>query len=110
MNRWSKKIDLDLRQVEKFLGEPVIGFVPSDYQTAVNSINLGEPLVQSDASSKIAVEIRRIATTLASGAVPIAEANHAKAFWNSFLKRQPAQTNFDLRTFVRKSLRKRQGQ
>ena len=31
VNRWSKQIDLDLRQVEKFLGEPVIGFVPSDY-------------------------------------------------------------------------------
>ena len=25
VNRWSKQIDLDLRQVEKFLGEPVIG-------------------------------------------------------------------------------------
>jgi pilus assembly protein CpaE len=102
VNRWSKQIDLDLRQVEKFLGEPVIGFVPSDYQTAVNSINLGEPLVQSDASSKIAVEIRRIATTLASGAVPIAEPKPRKAFWNSFLKRQPAQTNFDLRTSLEK--------
>ena len=41
VNRWSKQIDLDLRQVEKFLGEPVIGFIPSDYQTAVTSINLG---------------------------------------------------------------------
>ena len=41
VNRWSKQIDLELRQVEKFLGEPVIGFVPSDYQTAVTSINSG---------------------------------------------------------------------
>ncbi|HEX6285267.1 MAG TPA: AAA family ATPase, partial [Pyrinomonadaceae bacterium] len=40
VNRWSKQIDLDLRQVEKFLGEPCVGFVPSDYQTAVSSINL----------------------------------------------------------------------
>ena len=48
VNRWSKQIDLDLRQVEKFLGEPCIGFVPSDYQTAVNSINLGTPLVQCE--------------------------------------------------------------
>ena len=32
VNRWSKQIDLDLRQVEKFLGEPVVAFVPSDYQ------------------------------------------------------------------------------
>ncbi|HEY6190050.1 MAG TPA: AAA family ATPase [Pyrinomonadaceae bacterium] len=64
VNRWSKQIDLDLRQVEKFLGEPVVGFVPSDYQTAVTSINLGQPLVQSDSASKIAVEIKRIMGTL----------------------------------------------
>jgi len=102
VNRFSKQIDLDLRQVEKFLGEPVVGFIPSDYQTAVSSINLGEPLVQSDASSKIAVEIRRIATTIASGAVPIAEPKPRKAFWNSFLKRQPTQTQFDLRTSLEK--------
>jgi pilus assembly protein CpaE len=74
VNRWSKQIDLDLRQVEKFLGEPVIGFVPSDYQTAVNSINLGQPLVLSDATSKIAVEIKRImGTILGDGAPVIAE-------------------------------------
>ena len=60
VNRWSKQIDLDLRQVEKFLGEPCIGFVPSDYQTAVNSINLGTPFRQ-EPTSKIAGEIRRIA-------------------------------------------------
>ncbi|HYY56183.1 MAG TPA: AAA family ATPase [Pyrinomonadaceae bacterium] len=66
VNRWSKQIDLDLRQVEKFLGEPVVGFVPSDYQTAVSSINLGQPLVLSDSASKIAIEIKRIMGTLLS--------------------------------------------
>jgi pilus assembly protein CpaE len=64
VNRWSKQIDLDLRHVEKFLGEPVAGFVPSDYQPVVNSINLGQPLVLSDSTSKIAVEIKRIVATL----------------------------------------------
>src|SRR5207237_1028250 len=39
VNRWSKQIDLDLRQVEKFLGEAVVGFIPSDYQPVVTSIN-----------------------------------------------------------------------
>jgi pilus assembly protein CpaE len=91
VNRWSKQIDLDLRQVEKFLGEPVIGFIPSDYQTAVTSINLGQPLVQSDAGSKIAIEIKRIAHTLASGAVPIQENQSPRpAFWKSLFKRQAA--------------------
>lgn len=61
VNRWSKQIDLDLQQVEKFLNERVVGFISSDYQTAVNSINLGQPLVQSQAHSKIAAEIKAIA-------------------------------------------------
>jgi pilus assembly protein CpaE len=93
VNRWSKQIDLDLRQVEKFLGEPVIGFIPSDYQTAVTSINLGQPLVQSDSSSKISLEIKRIARTIASGAVPIEEnALPRRTLWNSLFKRE-AQVN-----------------
>lgn len=92
VNRWSKQIDLDLRQVEKFLGEPVIGFVPSDYQTAVNSINLGTPLVNSDANSSIAKEIRRISHTLGLETAPVL-AKPRKAFWNTFLKRDAAQSH-----------------
>jgi pilus assembly protein CpaE len=100
VNRWSKQIDLDLRQVEKFLGEPVIGFVPSDYQTAVNSINLGTPLVKADAGSRIAHEIRRIAQIVAEGKVQTEEPKPRRAFWNSFLKRDSAQ--FGLHTSMEK--------
>jgi pilus assembly protein CpaE len=102
VNRWSKQIDLDLRQVEKFLNEPVIGFVPSDYQTAVNSINLGTPLVQAEPSSKIAVEIRRIAEQISMGVAPVNNAKPRKAFWNSFLKKQPAKPNFKLQASMEK--------
>jgi pilus assembly protein CpaE len=84
VNRWSKQIDLDLRQVEKFLGEPVVCFVPSDYQTAVTSINLGNPLVQSDPNSKIATEIRRIAHTITGRVVPIEQPAGKRSLWSSF--------------------------
>lgn len=97
VNRWSKQIDLDLRQVEKFLGEPVIGFVPSDYQTAVTSINLGQPLVQSEPNSKIAEEIRRVARTIATSAVDVQEPPQARrTLWNSFFKREQRQNQFEL--------------
>jgi pilus assembly protein CpaE len=92
VNRWSKQIDLDLRQVERFLGEPVVGFIPSDYQTAVSSINLGRPLVQSDSSSKIAQEIKRIARTIAGGKVIEEEVTPRRPFWSSLLRREPAVT------------------
>ncbi|HWN10473.1 MAG TPA: AAA family ATPase [Pyrinomonadaceae bacterium] len=87
VNRWSKQIDLDLRQVEKFLGEPVVGFIPSDYQTAVTSINLGQPLVKSDVGCKISQEIRRIARTISSGTVPVPEEEPRRTFWDSLFKR-----------------------
>jgi pilus assembly protein CpaE len=103
VNRWSKQIDLDLRQVEKFLGEPVIGFVPSDYQTAVTSINLGRPLVQSDANCKIAQEIKRIAKTIATDAVLIQEtAKPKQRLWNSLFKRDVGQKGFDLQASLEK--------
>lgn len=101
VNRWSKQIDLDLRQVEKFLGEPVVGFIPSDYQTAVNSINLGTPLVQSDSASKIAVEIRRIARAI-DGSIPIELPSPKKSFWNSLVKSKNGQPQFDLQTSLEK--------
>jgi len=92
VNRWSKQIDLDLRQVEKFLGEPVIGFIPSDYQTAVTSINLGQPLVQSEPNSKIAQEIRRIARTLATGGVEVqAEPKLRRTLWSSIFHKETPQ-------------------
>jgi pilus assembly protein CpaE len=102
VNRWSKMIDLDLRQVEKFLGEPVIGFVPSDYQAAVTSINLGRPIVQSDSNCKIALEIKRIARTIASGAVHIEDAKPKQRLWSSLFKREAAQNGFDLKTSLGK--------
>ena len=76
VNRFSRQIDLDLRQVERFLGESVMGYVQSDYRTAVNSINLGQPLVESEPNSKIAAELRQITATVTGAAVaaPAAEA------------------------------------
>src|SRR5688500_11231722 len=97
VNRWSKQIDLDLRQVENFLGEPVIGFVPSDYQTAVTSINLGTPLVRSEPNSKIAQELMRIAQTVANTAIPIQENQKPRRnLWNSVFKRNNMQNQFEL--------------
>lgn len=102
VNRWSKQIELDLRQVEKFLGEPVIGFVPSDYQTAVNSINLGTPLVKSDPQSKIAHEIRRISNALGQQTVSVQEIRPQRSFWNTFFKREAVPQQFDLQTSMEK--------
>ena len=81
VNRFSKQIDLDLREVERFLGERVMGFVQSDYRTAVSSINLGQPLVESEPTSRLATEIKLIAANLcgskSDAAAASAEAHEA---------------------------------
>ena len=92
---------IHIRQVEKFLGEPVVGFVPSDYQTAVSSINLGTPLVQAEPTSKIAMEIRRIAEQMSLGVAPLEETGPRRGFLSSLLKKQ-SQRQFNLQTSMEK--------
>ena len=91
VNRWSKTIDLDQKQIEDFLGERVVGFVQSDYRAAVNSINLGQPLVDSAPTSKVAADLRQVAAKLFDGKVeqitPVVE---SKRSFNSLFRRQQA--------------------
>ena len=89
VNRWSKNIDLDQKQVEDFLGERVVGFVQSDYRAAVNSINLGQPLVDSAPASKASTDLRQVAAKLFEGKVeqsaPAAETKRSR---HSIFRRQ----------------------
>jgi pilus assembly protein CpaE len=90
VNRWSKNIELDQKQVEDFLGERVVGFVQSDYRAAVNSINLGQPLIESAPTSKVTADLRNISAKLFDGkleqsAVPMGE---TKRSFNSIFRRQ----------------------
>jgi pilus assembly protein CpaE len=89
VNRFSKQIDLDLRQVERFLGERVTGYVQSDYKTAVNSINLGQPLVESDPQSKIATELRQIAARFSSN-IAAAPVESRRGLFGSFFRKEKA--------------------
>jgi len=64
VNRWAKNIDVELQKVQAHLGEQFFGLVANDYRKVMDSINLGRPHVHTDPSSKITVEIRRIASAL----------------------------------------------
>lgn len=87
VNRFSKQIDLDLRQVERYLGERVTGYVQSDYRIAVSSINLGQPLVESEPTSKIAAELRQI-TAQVTGAQPVAPVETRGGLLGSLFRRK----------------------
>jgi pilus assembly protein CpaE len=66
VNRWGKNIDVELQKVQSHLGERFIGLIPNDYRKVIDSINLGRPLVESDPSSKITAEIKRIAALVSN--------------------------------------------
>ena len=99
VNRWSKNIDVQLQKVETHLGERFIGFVPNDYRKVMDSINLGRPHVQSDPSSKITAEIRRIALL-------VAENNHTasmpprKKLLRGMFGRESPPSSLDLSTML----------
>ena len=87
VNRWSKTIDVELQKVEAHLDEQLIGFVPNDYPKVIESINMGHPLVQSEPSSKLTIEIKRIAS-LMQGNTPPQSAQPRKRLLGAVFGRQ----------------------
>src|SRR5215207_11555619 len=105
VNRWSKNVELDQKQVEDFLGERVVAFIQSDYKAAVNSINLGQPMVESAPASKVSADLRLVAAKLFDGKVdqsaPVVE---SKRHFNSIFRRQPvSMEDFGLNTALDKA-------
>jgi len=91
VNRYSKNIELDQKQVEDFLGERVIAFIQSDYKAAVNSINLGQPLIDSAPGSLVTSDLVNLANKIFADKVepPTPTAGGRRPF-NSLFKRSSA--------------------
>jgi pilus assembly protein CpaE len=99
VNRWSKNIDVELHKVEGHLGEQLIGFVPNDYRKVMDSINLGRPLVQSEPSSKITMEIKRIASLVSeNGHTPSPQTR--KKLFGSVFGSKSSTTSLELSTLA----------
>jgi pilus assembly protein CpaE len=104
VNRWTKNIDVELRKVEAHLGQEFLGFVPNDYRKVMDSINLGRPIVDTDPSSKITVEIKRIVSALAAAntSTPLPAQPQRKSL-RSIFGRQTTPQSLELATNVVKS-------
>lgn len=90
VNRWSKQVDLDVRRVEQFLGERLVGHIQSDYHSVVNSINLGRPLIEHEPSSKVAQDVRSLAAALSPDALIVEEAEAHRRTLGSIFRRKAA--------------------
>lgn len=88
VNRWSKNIELDQKQVEGFLGERVLAYIQSDYRAAVNSINLGQPLIESAPNSSVTTDLYNLASKVFADKIePPSAASNGKRPFNSLFRR-----------------------
>lgn len=91
VNRWSKNIELDQKQIEGFLGERVIAFIQSDYRAAVNSINLGQPLIESAPGSTVTADLYNLAGKVFADKIETPPpTNNGKRPFNSLFRRSSA--------------------
>lgn len=100
VNRWSKGIDVELKKVETHLGEQLIGFIPNDYHKVMNSINLGQPLVQADPASKVTIEIKRIAALVSGNDHPPAAQPRKKLLGMFSRQNTPSHMNLSTSTII----------
>ncbi|MDX2032878.1 MAG: AAA family ATPase [Blastocatellia bacterium] len=72
INRYTKTPEFDLKQVGKVLETEVFATITNDYQAAISSINVGEPLVLSKSPSRVIQDFAHLASKL-SGIRPPSE-------------------------------------
>ncbi len=70
VNRYTKMPEFDLKQVGKVLETDVFATISNDYQAAISSINVGEPLVLSKAQSRIVNDFGNLASKLSGIRLP----------------------------------------
>lgn len=103
VNRWSKHSDVEAQKVQAHIGENFFGLVPNDYGKVIDSINLGRPHVHTDPASRIAVEIRRIASALSADHTSPLMAQPRKRSLRNLFSRQAPQTSLELVSHTSKS-------
>jgi pilus assembly protein CpaE len=96
VNRWSKDAELDLQQVERVLGEKVMGYVQSDYSLVISSINLGQPVIESSPASKVATQIRQIAGLITGKVEKPQQAEPSKGILSGLLNRNGKTPNLNI--------------
>ena len=102
VNRWSKSVDIELEKIQAHLGEKFLGLVPNDYPKVMDSINLGRPHVHTEPSSRIALEIKRIASAFVDNSDSLSAQPRKRSLRNLFSRQAPS-TTLELATDISKS-------
>jgi hypothetical protein len=70
INRYTKTPEFELKQVGKVLETEVFATIMNDYQAAISSINVGEPLVLSKHQSRVVHDFGNLASKLSGIRLP----------------------------------------
>jgi len=70
INRYTKTPEFELKQVGKVLETEVFATITNDYQAAISSINVGEPLVLSKNQSRMVHDFGNLASKLSGIRLP----------------------------------------
>jgi pilus assembly protein CpaE len=90
VNRFERKPEFDLAQIEKVLETKVYATLSNDYPAAVGSINIGEPLVLAKSASRLVSDFNNLASRLLGLREFTADDAGSKSArsWSLFGKRQ----------------------
>jgi pilus assembly protein CpaE len=87
VNRYTKTPEFDLKQVEKVLETQVFGTIANDYQAAIASINVGEPLVLSKNQTRVIQDFGNLASKISGikqqAEVPAPQSKSQRSGWTS---------------------------
>lgn len=66
LNRFARTPEFELEQIEKVLDTSIYALLSNDYRSAIASVNVGEPLVQSRIQSRLVREFTKLASLLSN--------------------------------------------
>lgn len=66
LNRFARTPEFELEQIEKVLDTSIYALLSNDYRSAIASVNVGEPLVQSRIQSRLIREFTKLASLLSN--------------------------------------------
>jgi pilus assembly protein CpaE len=64
INRWKNQDEIDLQEVKKLLSSYSLHYINNDYPRASTSTNLGRPIIISEPSSQLSIDIKNLGAVL----------------------------------------------
>jgi pilus assembly protein CpaE len=89
LNRRTQQSELDLREIERALGQPMTSLISDDYRTVVASLNLGQPLLAAPELTPLGAELQQLIA--ACGLPYVGQLSQSKrGLLDVILRRNPA--------------------